>query len=160
MKREKDIPGRRNSKKKVVATQDSFTSLSKEKYSRRKMVSQKSYLTWLIGFMKGRGLRSINDESVLYDDTLTADNKEKLLAISELFALIDEFCILHNITQEIHEEKEISFPHWEYVFEGEGYYFSIFLMVGQGAITALTILSEEEAEKLCDFYIAIDDIFK
>ncbi len=135
-------------------------SYFQEKYARRKLVSSKEYLTWLIGFMQGRGLRYIDDESVLYDNTLTEHSKEKLLAISEFFSLIDEFCRMHSINQKIHEKEKISFPHQEYVFEGDGYYFSILTIVGQGAITILTILTKEEAEELCDFFIAIDDILK
>ncbi len=148
MKREKTAPGKIKN------------SYFDEKMARRKMVSQKEYLTWLIGFMQGRGLKYIDDESVLYDDTLTADNKEKLLAISALYSLIEDFCMMHNIQQKIYEEKKVSFPHGEYIFEGDGYYFSIFTMVGQGALTIFTILSKEEAERLCDFFIAIDDILK
>ena len=148
MKREKTIPGKIGN------------CYFDERYARRKMVSQKEYLTWIIGFMQGRGIEGFSDQSFLYDDTLTEDNKEKLGAISELFSLIDEFCRMHNIRQKIHDTRGISFPHLEYVFEGDGYYFSILTIVGQGAITVLTKLTEEEAEKLCDFYIAIDDIMK
>ena len=133
---------------------------SREKNARRKMVSKKEYLMWLIGFMNGRGIKEVSTEGTLYDDTLTEDNKEKISAVSELFSLIDEFCRMHNIKQDIHEVQISMFPHLEYIFECDGYYFSIFTMIGQGSITILTMLSKEEAEELCDFFIAINDILK
>ena len=137
-----------------------LSSWWKEKYAKRKIVSQKEYYTWLIGFMVGRGIEEIDTESFLYDVTLTESIKNKLSAISELFSLIDEFCDMHNIKQKIREPKEIPFPHCRYIFEGDGYYFSIFTMIGQGAITILTMLTEEEAARYADFFISIDDILK
>ena len=121
---------------------DAFLSFWKEKNTKRKLVSQKEYYTWLIGFMVGRGVKKIETESILYDNTLTEDNRKKLLAISELFSLIEDYCYMHGIKQKIHETKKISFPHGEYIIEGDGYYFSILTVVGQGAITILTMLSE------------------
>lgn len=145
---------------KTTSAKDVYLSWQKEKEQRRKMVGKKEYYTWLIGFMVGRGSKSINTEDVLYDDTLTEDNQKKLLAISELFWLVEDFCYKHEIKQKIHETNGTSFPHSEYIIEGDGYYFSIFTMVGQGAVTILTMLSKEEATRYADFFIAIDDILK
>ena len=132
---------------------DSMKQRFERAKEKRKMVSQKEYLMWLVGFLEGRGIKSIDTETVLYLDDISQETRERVLAIDELFTVILEYFAVHPLAQKVQEDEQFHFPHKEFIFTYENRYFSIMTIIGQGAITIFTMLTKEEALSECNVLI-------
>ena len=96
--------------------------------------ASKEYLEWLYNFIKPDKI--YDDESALYLMTDSKD-KENLLMISYLQKYIEVLATTQSIENKV--DNENSFQALNYIFRYRDRYYQIDTMIGQGAITFISI---------------------
>ena len=100
-------------------------------------VKNPNYLIWLENFLASQEGNSFDDEHILYDSTIPEEDKENVKLLSYFFSYIQKTADEQSVFSVNEDPSEE-----EYYFTYNDNTYLIWTLVGQGAITGISLVDE------------------